>query len=121
MAVDSDESSFPESGPKSVRHDLVINILGASYTITTDEDPKYLNEVLEQFKLAVARTQNIPGITDKDPPLKLAILTGFLLCYDINKLKLHVEEEQSATEKELNHMTKNIMLSLDRVIEDSRF
>jgi len=116
MAVNSDESSFPGFGPKPGHYDLDISILGASFTITTGENPKHLNEVLEQYRVAVARTQDIPGMKDQDP-LKVAILTGFLLCDDINKLKLQIEEEQTATEKELNHMTKDLLLRLDRVIE----
>ncbi|MCL2599906.1 MAG: cell division protein ZapA [Treponema sp.] len=116
MAVNSGESSFLESGSKSGRYDLDIDVLGARFTITTGEDPEHLNEVLKQYQLAVARTQDIPGMKDQDP-IKVAILTGFLLCDDINKLKLQVEEEQSATEKELNHVTKNLMLRLDRVIK----
>ena len=103
----------------SGRHDLDINILGISFTITTGEDPKHLGEVMEEYRLAVARTQEIPGIKDQDP-LKVAILTGFLLCDDIHKLKMRIEEEQTATEMKLNNMTKNLMLRLDKVIEGSQ-
>jgi len=115
MAVDRDENSFPESSSKAGPHALHINVLGAGFTITTDKDPVYLNEVLEQYQLAIANTQGISGMKD---PLKVAILTGFLLCDEINEQKLQAKKEQSATEKALSR-TQNLMQHLDRVIEGS--
>jgi len=113
MAVVSGESAFPESGSSSGPHDLFINILGASFSITAGEDPQYLNDVLEQYRLAVANTQGISGMKD---PLKVAILTGFLLCDEINKLKLQAEEEQAVAEKALDRVA-NLVLHLDKGIE----
>ncbi|MCL2191516.1 MAG: cell division protein ZapA [Treponema sp.] len=115
MATDSDEGSFHESDPKPGPHDLFINVLGVSFEITAGEDPEYLNSVLDQYKLAVASTQGIWGMKD---PLKVAILTGFLLCDEANKLKLQFEEDQAAVEKALNR-TANLILRLDKVVEES--
>jgi len=117
MAVDSNENAFPESDSKSGPHDLFINILGTSFSITAGEDPSYLNEVLDQYRLAVTNTQGISGMKD---PLKVAILTGFLLCDEINKLKLQIEEEQAIAEKVLDR-TKAMVLQLDKVIERAHF
>jgi cell division protein ZapA (FtsZ GTPase activity inhibitor) len=104
-----------------VAHDLFINVLGASFSITAGEDPAYLDEVLAQYQVAVANTQGISGMKD---PLKIAILTGFLLCDEINKLKIHVEEEQTKTAleqkteaQELNRITRNIIDRIDQVID----
>ena len=102
------------------RHDLLINILGASFSITAGEDPAYLDEVLAQYQIAVANTQGISGMKD---PLKVAILTGFLLCDEINKIKLQIVEEQAKAElqrstelQELNRITRNIIARIDQVI-----
>jgi len=113
MAIDSDGGSSHE--PRPSPHDLFIDVLGASFSITAGEDPEYLNEVLDQYKLAVASTQ---GISEMQNPLKVAILTGFLLCDEINKLKLQFEEDQSAVERALNR-TANLILHLDKVIENA--
>jgi|GEM_PF-4462606 len=115
MAVDSDVSSFPEPSAKVGPHTLHINVLGAGFTITTDKDPEYLNEVLEQYKLAISNTQGISGMKD---PIKVAILTGFLLCDEINEQKLQAKKEQSDTERALSR-TQNLMQHLDRAIEGS--
>jgi cell division protein ZapA (FtsZ GTPase activity inhibitor) len=100
-------------------HDLLINVLGASFSITAGEDPAYLDEVLAQYQVAVANTQGISGMKD---PLKVAILTGFLLCDEINKIKQQVEEERTkidmqriAETQELNHIMHNIMTRVDKM------
>ena len=73
---------------------LKLDVLGTSFTITADEDEKYLNSVLSQYKAAVENTQSISGISN---PLNVAVLTGFLLCDEINKMKQSGEEAQGRT------------------------
>jgi len=119
------ETEFKESPSESQtetepgRHDLRINVLGTSFSITAGEDPAYLDEVLAQYQVAVANTQGISGMKD---PLTVAILTGFLLCDEINKLKMQVEKEQAQTElqrkaetQELNRITQNIIARIDQI------
>ena len=105
-----------------IAHDLLINVLGTSFSITAGEDLSYLEEVLAQYQVAVANTQGISGMKD---PLKIAILTGFLLCDEINKLKMQVEEDQTKTAlehqteaQELSRITRNIIDRLDQAIDD---
>jgi len=89
---------------------LKFDILGASFTITADEDEEYLNRVLTQYSAAVMNTQNISGIKE---PLNVAILTGFLLCDEINKLKQQTESES----KEAQERTMRLISALDRALE----
>jgi len=105
-----------------IANDLLINVLGTSFSITAGEDPAYLEEVLAQYQVAIANTQNISGMKD---PLKIAILTGFLLCDEINKLKMQVEEDQTKTAQEqqtevqeLNRITRDIIDRIDQAIND---
>ena len=104
-----------------IANDLLINVLGTSFSITAGEDPAYLEEVLAQYQVAIANTQNISGMKD---PLKIAILTGFLLCDEINKLKMQVEEDQTKTAQEqqtevqeLNRITRDIIDRIDQAID----
>ena len=96
-------------------HDLIIDALGTKFSITTNEDPAFLDKVLAQYQAAIGNTQNISGMKD---PLKIAILTGFLLCAEINKLKLQIEKEQTDIEQEINRITRNLINSIDHVMEE---
>ena len=87
-------------------NELCLDLLGTSFTITTDEEEAYLQKVLTQFKAALENTQNISGIKE---PLNAAILTGFLLCDEINKIKQQLEEDSI----EINERTMNLILRLD--------
>ncbi|MDR2476220.1 MAG: cell division protein ZapA [Treponema sp.] len=102
-------------------NDLRLDILGTSFSITADEDPVYLDAVLAQYQAAVENTQNISAMKD---PLKVAILTGFLLCDEINKLKMQAGEERERAEaqrageaKELEQRTLNLIARIDEVLE----
>jgi len=106
--------SIPEA--KSALHDLLIDVLGTKFSITTNEDPAFLDKVLVQYQTAIGNTQNISGMKD---PLKIAILTGFLLCAEINKLKIQIEHEQTGAEEELNRITRNLIDCIDLVMEET--
>ena len=104
-------------------NELYLDILGTSFTITTDEDEAYLREVLSQFREAVENTQSISGISE---PLNVAVLTGFLLCDEINKMKLQLEgasaDIKSADKKlseEVEKRTMNLIAKLDKALKIS--
>ncbi len=88
---------------------LAFNILGASFSIDADEDEAYLQKVLEQYHAAVENTQNISGINE---PLNIAVLTGFLLCDEINKIKLQTDFGSDEAQKR----TENLIAKLDNAL-----
>ena len=65
--------------PKS---DLRIDILGTELTISTDEEKEYLENLLEKYRQTIENVRQRTGLKD---PLKTAVLTGFLLCDDLEK------------------------------------
>jgi cell division protein ZapA (FtsZ GTPase activity inhibitor) len=87
-----------------------LDILGTSFTIAADEDEEYLRKVLTQYRAAVENTKNISGINE---PLNVAVLTGFLLCDEINKIKQQLEDESI----QISERTMNLIASLDRALE----
>jgi cell division protein ZapA (FtsZ GTPase activity inhibitor) len=64
------------------KSDLRIDILGASFSITVDEDPVYLENLLNRYRLVIENTKKITGLED---PLKVSIIAGFLLCDELEK------------------------------------
>jgi len=88
---------------------LEFNILGTSFNITVDEDETYLQEILAQYSAAVENTQNISGFTE---PLNVAVLTGYLLCDEINRMKQRMEAESLEAEER----TIGVIAKLDKLL-----
>jgi cell division protein ZapA (FtsZ GTPase activity inhibitor) len=106
---------MPESLKGAVAlNDLLIDVLGTKFSITTNEDPAFLDKVLAQYQAAIGNTRNISGMKDH---LKIAILTGFLLCAEINKLKTQLEKEQTGVEQEINRITRDLIECIDHAID----
>lgn len=90
-------------------NELHLDILGTSFDITVNEDKTYLDKVLTQYRAAVENTQSISGIQE---PLNIAVLTGFLLCDEINRIKQQLENESI----EVSERTTNLIAALEKVL-----
>jgi len=110
------DGSMPETKSAVALHDLLIDVLGTKFSITTNEDPEFLDKVLTQYQTAIDNTRNISGMKDS---LKISILTGFLLCAEINKLKIQIEKEQTDLEQEIDRITRNLIDCIDQVMEET--
>ncbi|MDR2742038.1 MAG: cell division protein ZapA [Treponema sp.] len=71
---------------------LRIDILGTSFSVSADEEPGYLENLFNRYYRCVENTRKITGLSD---PLKLAIMTGFLLCEDIQKRRENVDSQEA--------------------------
>lgn len=91
--------------------ELCLDILGTSFTITTDEEKSYLKKVMAKYRAAVETTQNISGIQD---PLNVAILTGFILCDELNKAEQQLKDESI----EINRRTMKLISKLDKALKN---
>ena len=94
--------------PKS---NLRIDLLGTSFHITADEDYTYLESLLNRYRIFIENTQKNTGITD---PLKIAVITGFLLCDEIQKLNKQGETSES---KEAERLTLDLITRIDDVLD----
>jgi cell division protein ZapA (FtsZ GTPase activity inhibitor) len=90
---------------------LHIELLGTAFSISADEDPVYLNALLGDYYQTVENTRKITGIED---PLKLAILTGFLLCDDYKKLTSQNPRIRDSVEAE--KLTQELISRLDKAL-----
>jgi cell division protein ZapA (FtsZ GTPase activity inhibitor) len=90
-------------------NELCLDILGTTFSITVEEDEAYLQKVLTQYRAAVENTQSISGINE---PLNVAVLTGFLLCDEINKIKQQLDNESI----EVKERTMNLINKLDQAL-----
>jgi cell division protein ZapA (FtsZ GTPase activity inhibitor) len=97
--------------------DLRLDILGTSFSITADEDAAYLEEIFRQYRAAVEKTKNISNLKD---PLKIAVLTGFLLSDEIHKLRDRIDSEwgESPGAKEAEALTLNLIARIDEALDN---
>ena len=94
------------------KSDLRIDILGTEITISTDEQPEYLFKLLNKYRQTIENVQRISGLKD---PLKIAVLTGFLLSDDLEKAGAAVPGEKNEN-GEAEKLTLSMINRLDEVV-----
>jgi len=88
---------------------LSLEFLGASFEIAVDEEEAYLQKVLTQYEAALENTKSISGINE---PLNIAILTGVMLCDEINRIKQQLEKESIEVQERTLHLISNLEQAL---------
>ena len=91
--------------------DLCIDVLGTSVTISANEDRKYLDFILDKYRQYIGDVQRRTGLKD---PMKIAILTGFLLCDDLEKAGRPDPNNKEPLEAE--QLTLGMISRLDEII-----
>ena len=86
-----------------------IELLGASFSVQTDEDPAYLAEVVGLFKQKVAEIQQSVSTHD---PLKIAILAGILTADECMK----GERDSGKDGTEAGRITGMLIAELDEAL-----
>jgi cell division protein ZapA (FtsZ GTPase activity inhibitor) len=118
-----DQTRRKEENPKksqTVKNDLYIELLGTSFSITAEEEPAYLEGILHNYRMALSSIQESTGLRD---PLKLAILTGFLLCDKIQRMYMREAAEQetdSAETQQAERITLELINRINSVLESDR-
>jgi mannose-6-phosphate isomerase len=101
------------------KSDLNIEILGTNLTISADETPEYLNMLLDKYRRTIESVQQTTGLKD---PLKTAVLTGFLLCDDLEKAgstanTVKTEDEEQG---EAERLTQGMISRLNEIIPNTQ-
>ena len=99
--------------------DLRIEVLGTSLTISTDEDPEYLDKLLEKYKNTI---ENVRKASRLDEPLKIAILTGFLISHDLEKLEKSFSSpaQDQGDQGELEKLTMGMIKVLEEALVSAK-
>ena len=109
------------------KHAITIDVLGCSIPISADEDAQYLKNLLEKYRNKIDETIKATGIRD---PLKAAVLTGFLLSDECEKIRgglAHNEDTGNASRNNRNNdnnseknETANSVVNSAEVQDESR-
>ncbi|MDR0998871.1 MAG: mannose-6-phosphate isomerase, class I, partial [Treponema sp.] len=95
--------------------DLYLDILGSSFSVTVDEDPAYMDRLLENYRNAIDAVRGSTGLRDNEA-LKIAILTGLTLCDELEKLR-ETREKGSEEEQETLRRTLSLFSRLDEAMD----
>lgn len=93
------------------RSSLRIDILGTSFSIAADEDRDYLNKLLSRYRQVVEQVKSSTGMTD---PLKISIISGIVLCDEMEKERTGYGEAANAEE-----MTLDLIARIDEVLRQT--
>mgnify|MGYP001146767031 CR=1 FL=1 len=88
-----------------------IDLLGAEFTIKTDQDPEYLEEVVELYRSKVDEIRRSVGTSDT---LRIAILAGIIIADDY----LRHKGERRTNDAEAREITATLISELDEALAD---
>jgi len=95
------------------KSDLLIDILETNFTISAEESPEYLNMLLNKYRRTIENVQQTTGLKD---PLKIAVLTGFLLCDDLQKAGSAPGAVKNEDQGEAERLTQGMISRLNEVV-----
>jgi cell division protein ZapA (FtsZ GTPase activity inhibitor) len=94
---------------------MKIQLLGTSFSIESDEDPQYLNQVIRQFEQKIEEIRK--SVSTKDP-LKIAILAGILISDEVVKLREHGGNPEQS--EEISRIAEKLIAELDEHLEPTK-
>jgi cell division protein ZapA (FtsZ GTPase activity inhibitor) len=113
---------------------LRIELLGTAFTIQTDEDPQYVQDLVDYYRTKV---QEVQGRIPSNDALKIAIVAGVLTADELFRARDRADGATDAAEgasarpgetgsnqghadmQELEHITQRLIDVLDRSLAES--
>ncbi len=87
---------------------LMIEILGTTLKVNTDEDTRYLSQLIEYLH---EKTREVRDSTKLDDPLKISILTSLFLIDELYKERSDSSEEKD--DPALSELTTRMIQKLE--------
>jgi mannose-6-phosphate isomerase len=98
------------------KNSLRIDVLGTSFTILAEADGLYLDGLLKRYKLKIEEIQKNAGTDD---PLRVAILTGFSLYDEIERMRSGNTAGRSTSEyMSIGERLNDLSSLIDKAIGD---
>lgn len=95
---------------------MKIELLGTSFVIQTDEDPKHLNDIVDYLKTKI---QEVRSSVSTNDPLKIAILAALLTTDELFKERSR-EAQHEVDAKQVQEITQRILAELESTINRAR-
>jgi len=91
------------------------NVLGKTFSITANKTSAYLENLLARYRTILENTRKTTKLNAEEEPLKLAILSGFLLCDEIEEMKNQRAKENSEN-LEAERQILDMIARIDEII-----
>ena len=91
---------------------IVIEILGTTLKVNTDEDPRYISQLIEYLQEKTAEVQDSAHIDD---PLRVSILTSIYLIDELHKKS--VSGSELPGDREASQLTLRMIEKLDQSLD----
>jgi cell division protein ZapA (FtsZ GTPase activity inhibitor) len=75
-------STFSEEKKKKESHVVSVEVLGVPFTIRTDENPAYIEALVQELKDRLSKVSSTMRIVD---PLKLALVNSLLILDELRR------------------------------------
>lgn len=89
-----------------------IDLLGVSFQIQSDEDPEYVEEILEYYR---ARIREIEDTVATGDPLKKAILAALLVTDEL--FRSRADQEGKGLSGEVEAITRRLLERIDDALD----
>ncbi|HAK45301.1 MAG TPA: hypothetical protein DCO79_05205 [Spirochaeta sp.] len=91
-----------------------INVLGSSFSIQTDEDPKRMEEIISILKSNTDIVEKDLSIKD---PLKNLVISSIIIIDELLKERQKVGGNEGSNSEEVERLTLQIMERIDKSLE----
>jgi cell division protein ZapA len=97
------------------RHSIEVSLLGSSFTIQSQYDPRYMAEVIAYLKGKIQEVQSSSSTRDS---LKIALLSALNVVDELFRLKSRPREEGSDS-LEIKEITERLIDTIDRSLVEN--
>lgn len=95
---------------------MKIELLGTSFVVQTDEDPKHLHDIVDYLKTKIQEVRSSVSTSD---PLKIAILAALLTTDELFKERSR-GSQQAVDAQQVQEITERILAELESTISRAR-
>jgi cell division protein ZapA (FtsZ GTPase activity inhibitor) len=98
------------------RHSIEVSLLGSSFTIQSQYDPRYMSEVIDYLQGKIKEVQAASCTRDS---LKIALLASLNVVDELFRLRSHPREEEESDSRQIKEITERLIDKIDKSLVEN--
>lgn len=96
---------------------VTVKILGTTFSIRSDQDPAYINEIINYIRI---KTEELRKTSSSADPLRIAVLASMLITDELFKERERISgtAPESEASREASRLTAEIIERLENSLEN---